>query len=67
MKERKKITVQSVDAAVWSEVQEIHAATGVPYGRLVTKALEFWLASLDPTTPIPIRHQPGARMAADLD
>ncbi len=59
MKKRRKITVQSVDADAWFEVQAIHEATGIPYGRLVTKALELWLASLDPATPIPIQRQDG--------
>ncbi len=67
MKQRKKITAQSVNADTWSEVQAMHEETGVPYGRLVTTALELWLASLDPATPIPIQRQDGWVEKPDLN
>lgn len=52
-----KITVRSIDTDAWDEVRAIHEATGVPYGRLVSEALWYWLEDLPADDPIPITRQ----------
>ncbi|WP_039018338.1 hypothetical protein [Halocynthiibacter namhaensis] len=41
-----KVTIRGVDQGTWEEMRAIHHHTGVPYGRLVTQALQAWITQL---------------------
>lgn len=54
-----KWTIRGVDPAARTAVEEIRAATGVPYGRLITDAIWTWYDALDEEDPMPI-YRPAA-------
>ena len=41
-------TIRNVEPSARELVEEVHAVTGIPYGRLVSEALEVWYATLPP-------------------
>jgi hypothetical protein len=54
-----KWTIRGVDPAARDAVEEIRAATGVPFGRLITEAIWTWYDGLDEEDPVPI-YRPAA-------
>lgn len=54
-----KWTIRGIDPAARTAVEEIRAATGVPYGRLITDAIWTWYDALDEEDPVPI-YRPAA-------
>ena len=54
-----KWTIRGIDAAAREVVEDIRAATGVPYGRLITDAIWTWYESLPEEDPVPI-YRPAA-------
>ena len=53
-----KRTLRGIDPDAWAEIEAINLATGVPYGRLVTRAIQYWLENLDMDDPVPVLRQP---------
>ena len=61
-KDELKWTLRGVDPAAREAVEEIRAATGVPYGRLITDAIWTWYDGLDEEDPVPV-FRPAAEAA----
>ena len=49
-----KWTIRGVDPDARAAVEAIRAATGIPFGRLITDAIWTWYDQLDEEDPVPI-------------
>lgn len=48
-----KWTIRGIDQEARDAIDEIHEDTGIPYGRLVSRALWYWIEDLDLDDPVP--------------
>lgn len=53
MNEENRWTIRNVTKDARAMVEEVHSLTGIPYGRLVTEAIEVWYDELPEENPYP--------------